>query len=117
MHRPFTSTHRILFAILMAAALVFAQWLGLQHRIVHAGLQHSLAATLSDESAPDQSHAPDASHSCAVFDAAAMADTMHVPPYIAPLMTSNEVLARWAAFRCWDAPLALHFSSRAPPSA
>jgi hypothetical protein len=119
MHRPSASSHHALFAILMAAALVCAQWLGLQHRITHAGLQHTVSAILSGEvdHPPGQADDPDITHSCALFDAAATADTLHVPPYIAPLMNSNEVLARWAAFISWDSSLALSFSSRAPPIA
>ncbi|WP_334190033.1 hypothetical protein [Noviherbaspirillum sp.] len=110
MRRPSANSHRVLFAILVAA-LVCAQWLGLQHRIAHAGLSGNVAH------APGQAHDPDITHSCALFDAAATADTLHVPPYIAPLMNSSEVLARWAAFISWDPPVALSFSSRAPPIA
>lgn len=101
--------HHGIIALLLAVVLLFAQWSGMTHRIEHAPLPH--AAASADE------HDSDSDHSCVAFDAAAAADTMHLPPFVAPLLAGAQVLALWAAFRSWDAPLVLHFSSRAPPLA
>lgn len=95
---------------MLAAVLLFAQWSGLAHRIDHAPLVDMHAQ--ADETEHNDTGA---NHSCVAFDAAAVADAIHLPPFIAPLLASARVLALWAAFRSWDAPLARHFSPRAPP--
>jgi len=90
---------------MLVAALLFAQWAGLSHRIDHTPFLSAAA----------DGYDSDAEHSCLAFDAAAAADAIHLPPFAAPLLASTHVLALWAAFASWDAPLVLHFSSRAPP--
>ena len=92
----------------LAVALLFAQWTGLAHRIDHAPL-----STLHAQSAEEDDSG--LNHSCVAFDAAAVADAIHLPPCAVPILASAKVLALWAAFESWDAPLVLHFSSRAPP--
>ena len=99
--------YRPAIAWMLVAALLFAQWAGLAHRIDHGPLATQAAA-------PD-GHEPEAGHSCVAFDAAAVADAIHLPPFNARLLTGAKVLALWAAYASWDAPLVLHFSSRAPP--
>ena len=103
-------TFRSAIALLLAAALLFAQWTGLAHRIDHAPLTGMQA-----QAGETDHHDTDVHHSCVAFDAAAVADAIHLPPFIAPLLASAHVLALWAAFQSWDAPLVRHFSSRAPP--
>lgn len=100
-------------ALFLAIALLLAQWSGLAHRIEHAHLQHDLAQASSVADDED----PDARHSCVAFDAAAIADTIHLLPFVALLLTSPRVLALWVAFTSWNAPLVLPFSPRAPPLA
>jgi hypothetical protein len=103
-------------AALLLAALLFTQWIGQTHRIAHAGWPPAqvLASDLSGSSAgSDGGNA--AGHSCAMLDAATLADTLHVPPLCAPVMSGARVLALWTAFASWDAPPALPFLSRAPP--
>lgn len=101
-------------AILLAIALLLAQWAGLAHRIDHAPwLQDHVYASSSFDGADDT----DSRHSCAAFDAAAVADAIHLPPIVTPLLASTQVLALWTAFASWDAPPALPFSARAPPFA
>lgn len=95
---------------LLMAALLFAQWAGLAHRVDHGPLA-SLHADSADGSTPEEG-----SHSCVAFDAAAVADAISLPPFAAPPMTGAKVLALWTAFVSWDAPPALPFSSRAPPA-
>jgi len=99
---------RLAVAILLVAALLFAQWAGLAHRADHG----PLASQHLDEPGDDDSHA---GHSCVAFDAAAVADAMTLPSFVAPALTGATVLALWAAFASWDAPPVLHFASRAPP--
>jgi hypothetical protein len=97
-------------AFALAAVLLFAQWSGLAHRIDHAPL-----AVIHAQSDLSDDHDTEPNHSCVAFDAAAVADAIHLPPFVAPLLASTHVLALWVAFNSWDAPLVRHFSSRAPP--
>ncbi|HEX7635650.1 MAG TPA: hypothetical protein VF427_10275 [Noviherbaspirillum sp.] len=96
-------------AVLLALVLLFAQWCGLSHRIAHAP---HLSAIVADDNGDAHAH-----HSCTSFDAAAAGDTIHLAPFVAPLLTSAHTLALWAAFISWDAPPVPYFSSRAPPLA
>ncbi|MFL9876791.1 hypothetical protein PQR63_00230 [Herbaspirillum rhizosphaerae] len=54
-------------------------------------------------------------HSCVEYDAASSASGIHVHFFSPPLIPGAQVLALWQAFASWDAPLACHFFSRAPP--
>lgn len=122
--------------LLLTMALLFAQWTGLKHRIVHAAmaplhlqsqaLPQSESSSQPESALQSQPVSPlkslassgsdtDLSHSCLAFDAATVADSMHTPPFLLPLLTSIQVLSLWAAYISWDAPLTLCFSSRAPP--
>jgi hypothetical protein len=107
-----SSTNRplpVVIAFALAMTVLLAQWIGLHHGIRHAEWQHSLASTqpVDEESA--------VFHSCLIFDAATLADSISLNPYVAPLLTGIPLVVLWAAFASWDAPLSLHFSSRAPP--
>jgi hypothetical protein len=102
---------RIALALLLAMALLFVQWAGLGHRISHSALQQQLIGALTNA----DGGAPDKLHSCVLFDAATVADMLHIPPALATPLTGAEVLAQWAAFISWRAPLLTCFSSRAPP--
>lgn len=110
-----TTRRRTAILILLAAALLFAQCSGLAHRIKHAPTPHEHASSSFDEDHDDDT---DALHSCVAFDATTVTDTIHLPPFVAPLLANDAgVLATWAAFASWDALLVRHFSSRAPPLA
>lgn len=112
-----TTRHSTAILILLATALLFAQCSGLAHRIKHAPAphEHAHASSSFDEDHDDDT---DALHSCDAFDAVTVADTIHLPPFVAPLLANDTgVLATWAAFASWDALLVHHFSSRAPPLA
>lgn len=110
--RSLAQFHSVI-AILLAMTLLLAQWSGLSHRIDHAPWLQGNAALLVVGTPADTG----SSHSCVAFDAAAVADVVSVPPYIAPLLASTSVLALWVAFSSWDAPSARLFCSRAPPRA
>lgn len=142
MHRHATSRRTTTWAFLLAWVLLYAQWMGLQHGVVHAGWQGMVAVsdstTLYPPGLPDpmpavdssasngnshtagiaDSHGKrDATHSCAAFDAAAMADAL--PALLAALLPKAPAHCQSArvAIASWDAPLLLPFSSRAPPAA
>jgi hypothetical protein len=113
---------RVGFAALLLAMLLFSQWLGMQHRIAHAGwidghpaamqaadvqVQGALGTTDSDGRKP---------HSCSLVDGTALADTAAVFLFLPPAPDCIKVLALWLAYQSWDAPLTHFFFSRAPPA-
>jgi hypothetical protein len=104
--------------LLMLCCLLAAQWLGLGHRIAHAGWQLASPAQVVKASAADsesQSQTADPTHSCAAFDDATLPAALSTPPYLAPLLPGAAVLALWTAYASWQQPFHCHFSSRAPP--
>jgi hypothetical protein len=118
------------FIVLLIIVVLFAQWMGMRHRIEHAGWINNHAPTASafsldaDELKDAQGDAQTSSnagnkshHSCALFDGTALADTVAIIPLTLPPPTCAKVLALWLAFTSWDAPLTHFFSSRAPPPA
>jgi hypothetical protein len=100
------------YAFVLALALLFAQWAGIAHRIEHAPLHHPAQVFSQFDDDGHRHH-----HSCLAFDAAAVADTVCLPPFVAPLLDGAQVLALRLAFISWNAPPVRHFSSRAPPDA
>ncbi|CAL63073.1 Conserved hypothetical protein [Herminiimonas arsenicoxydans] len=119
------SATRLCFAALLVVAVLFAQWMGLRHRIEHAdrtGSQQTISATSAASSSGSTlesaaEYAGEKLHSCTLFDGMALADSAPALPFIPLLQTSVQVLALWAAHASWDAPFLCHFSSRAPPAA
>ncbi|MFJ7567291.1 hypothetical protein ACIQW9_10070 [Herminiimonas sp. NPDC097707] len=122
------SATRLCFAALLVVAVLFAQWMGLRHRIDHADRtdrQHAMQAIGAASAASSSSstlesaveYAGEKLHSCTLFDGMALADSAPALPFIPLLQTSVQVLALWAAHASWDAPFLCHFSSRAPPAA
>ena len=129
------SSGRLGLTLALAAMLLFSQWLGLLHGIVHAGWPEQAqaasagsfyAALFNDvDVSGDQAatpadgkhHAPHEKphHSCAEYDAAAGAAGIHAGVFSLPLIPGAQVLALWQAFASWDAPAVCHFASRAPP--
>lgn len=112
--------NRPCFAAVLIALVLFAQWMGLKHRIEHADLidgRHTVLHVAAQAVSADQpvEYAGDKSHSCTLYDGVALADS--APPlfFLPVLQTSARILALWAAHESWDAPLLCHFSSRAPP--
>ena len=116
--RPFPKLINAPIFLLLVAALLLAQWVGLHHRIVHAGGIHGPHASLQEhQPAPQNNGIDDRDHSCAAFDAATLADSVSTVPFLTLLLPSTHAMALWLAFASWDAPLLCHFSSRAPPHA
>lgn len=103
----------IAITLLLVMALLLAQWSGLAHRIEHAQLTGHLQQTSAVDG--ERTENTPLQHSCVAFDAAAVADSIHIAPFVVPTLAGTQTLALWAAFSSWDAPLLRHFSSRAPP--
>lgn len=110
--RPALST------LLLVLALLFAQWLGLSHRVEHAGLAQPQPVQASHWSLQaDASYDKTLEHSCALFDATSLAAALNSPGVSLAILPGARVLALWVAFASWDAPFLRLFSSRAPPLA
>ena len=99
-----------LFALVFS--LLFAQFSGLQHRIEHAKWNNGQSIVRADVS---HNAKDDPKHSCSLFDAATLADSVNAAPPC-PLPSAGAYLpALWLMRASWDAPLLLPFRSRAPP--
>lgn len=103
-----------MIAALLAIVILCAQWGGLTHRIVHAGLQQQASMPGIDASAGIDKAIE---HSCMLLDAAALGAGLATPSYMPGMLPGAKVLALWSAFASWDAPLFCQFLSRAPPRA
>ncbi|MDO9005978.1 MAG: hypothetical protein Q7V20_21245 [Aquabacterium sp.] len=108
-----TSIARVL---VLAAALLCAQWVGMLHRIDHAGGQAHLqqAHGQSDSSPASPSSL---SHSCVVFDGAYLADWL--PTALVGFCAEHRahVLPSAIGFASWQGLFFGHFQPRAPPAA
>ena len=112
----FPVSSRSALVLLMLCCLLSAQWLGLGHRVAHAGwtaVGQAAKSTLATSSS--KSGETDLRHSCAAFDDATLPALLTTPPYLAPLLPAASVLALWTAFLSWQQPFSCHFQSRAPP--
>ncbi len=94
----------------MLCCLWSAQWLGLGHRVAHAGFNDAAQAVTATTGID-----VDLRHSCAAFDEATLPALLNTPPYAAPLLPGASVIALWSAFSSWQQPFTCHFLSRAPP--
>ncbi|MCH8621164.1 hypothetical protein [Undibacterium sp. TS12] len=103
-------------------ALIFAQWMGLAHRLSHGGWTGVTApASLIQHGSPVSSFLfgsqDDSSlHSCALYDAATGSEYLHHIPDIIHLIDGKAIIADSQIILSWLALLRLPFSSRAPPS-
>lgn len=116
---PFSNQHRsITGTLFLVIALLFAQWLGLAHRIDHSDLQQTIAQAQGPllTSPSDGNIDKSLDHSCALFDGAALATALNSPAVVPAILPAAQVLALWQAYASWDAPFLCHFSSRAPPA-
>jgi len=103
--------------------LLFSQWMGMQHRIAHAGWINGQPAALqsasvnsADADIATGEHEGRKTHSCSLVDGMALADTLTPFLFLPPAADCAKVLALWLAYQSWDAPLASFFLSRAPPA-
>lgn len=105
-----TRASNLTTALILVIAVLFAQWTGLHHDIKHAGLPSFQGSIVQVDIGNGE-----VSHSCIAFDAAALADSIPLTPYVAPMLIGARVLTLWTASASWDAAVTLYFSSRAPP--
>ena len=111
----FPVSSRSALVLLMLCCLLSAQWLGLGHRVAHAGWSAAGQAAKATGANSSKSSDIDLRHSCAAFDDATLPALLTTPPYLAPLLPAASVLALWTAFLSWQPPFSCHFRSRAPP--
>lgn len=111
--------NRSCFIAALAALLLFAQWMGLQHSIAHADLIDGGHAVFHSAKSADASgqHAGDKGHSCKLYDSATLSDSAPLPVVLPAIRTGMHVATQRISAFLWDAPLRCHFSSRAPPRA
>lgn len=110
-------------AAFLVLALLFAQWAGVIHRVVHAERMAAPAKIVSavkvfvGQAPPlNQSESTNQDkHSCAAFDAATLGASLPMPFACLPVLPGAAVLALWSAFISWEPPLTHFYSSRAPP--
>lgn len=114
---------RRLFWLLLPAILL-AQWVGLAHRIAHAGgneapLRHpaAIVQVTSKIFLAGMPFGEDSRlHSCIALDAATAADYLHFPILNIAAIDASDVLTLLSQHRLWLAQPERYFSSRAPPS-
>jgi hypothetical protein len=111
----FSLSSRSTLVLLMLCCLLSAQWLGLGHRVAHAGWTAAGQAAKARVFSATKSSDTDLRHSCAAFDDATLPALLTTPPYLAPLLPAASVLALWTAFLSWQQPFSCHFQPRAPP--
>jgi hypothetical protein len=124
-----THSKRWLLCVLLPA-LLFAQWMGLSHRMSHANWtggiapislnaqQISTSSTSLFDAPFFQGNKDDGGtlHSCALYDAASTAEYLYHVPDAAILLKGKAIISKSKTSVSWLALLQLPFSSRAPPS-
>ena len=102
--------------MLLVVAILFAQWVGVVHRVVHGTGQPRGAVSAVSTTAP---LLPDwvnfASHSCAELDAATLGAALSRAVFSMPIVPHVYEAAQPVTFSSWVAPFVCRFSSRAPP--
>ena len=101
-------------ALMLICAILFSQWLGLTHSIVHAAWENKQSTSLTHITSVIEGGGK-AHHSCAAFDDATLAAAIYSVPLNLPPLPGKHLLALWQAFASWHAPFTCHFSPRAPP--
>ncbi|MFZ6757202.1 hypothetical protein ACO0K9_08265 [Undibacterium sp. Ji50W] len=112
--------------LFLLSALLFSQWLGFAHRMSHAGWaegnapvvlsqQASNATSLIDTLWPNSKDDSSTQHSCALYDAACVAEYLHLLPEQIVLLDGHALASSNTSSTGWQALLRVPFSSRAPP--
>jgi hypothetical protein len=114
-----THPQHFVVAILLAMALLFAQWAGLVHSVAHAGWESGLQqrAVTSELRPIADMGGTGHHHSCLEFNAATLAASIHSVTFIPLLPPLVYVPIVEALLVSWDGLPAYYFSPRAPPSA
>ena len=123
------TTSHIALTIGLVLALLFTQWVGFVHSVVHAGWQgqyvststgfyvDSIESQISPKSDVSNNSDSNVSHSCTLFDALTLAATVHTPPYLPLLLPTVRMVQLWVSYISHVVRFIPHFCSRAPPSA
>jgi hypothetical protein len=114
-----------IWIVALILSLLFAQSIGLQHRIEHAGWQGDQGAgkfkgqrsTRSEIPLSTDSGNNKAKHSCSIFDASTLADTFDADSCNAVFANTANSRLHSVAGASWHAPVVHFFLSRAPPAA
>jgi len=111
---------------LLLPALLLTQWLGLAHKMSHAGwASNSTSATAIQPAAlsgsflsflPGNQDDGNSLHSCALYDAVTAAEYLQHLPDVVTSHSGKAVIGSSTAILSWLAALQVPFSSRAPPS-
>lgn len=110
---------------LLLPALLLTQWLGLAHKMSHAGWgSNPTSATAIQPAAlsgsflsflPGSQDDGSSLHSCALYDAVTAAEYLQHLPDVVASHSGKAVIGRNTAILSWLAALQVPFSSRAPP--
>ncbi len=114
---PAASSSRVARALLLAAALLCAQWAGMLHRIDHASGQGDPQVHGQSDGSPASKSSSSLSHSCVVFDGAYLADLLPTAPVGILAAHMVHVLPCASDFASWQGLFFGHFQPRAPPAA
>ena len=95
--------------------VLFAQWVGLAHRIEHSTLGQDDIVLSIQKSEGTGALDKSVSHSCNAFDAAALAVALLSATSIVVLLTFAQARETRATDSSWNAVFFGHFHSRAPP--
>lgn len=114
--RPFQQQIRLYIAVLLVFGVLFAQWVGLTHRVEHPILWK--ADVVLSFLNGDVKGTPDKSvlHSCDAFDAAALGVALPGVFSVVAMLTYAQIKAPRTTDSSWNAEFFRHFLSRAPPS-
>lgn len=113
--------------LFLLPALLFSQWLGLTHRMSHAGWTEGRAPVVFSQQTSNVTSLTEAlwsnsrddsstQHSCALYDAACVAEYLHLLPAQICLLDGHALISISKHSTDWLALLRVPFSSRAPPS-
>jgi hypothetical protein len=124
----FTSNNRLRLARrlfwLLLPAILLAQWVGLAHRIAHAGGSEMgthksvvISQVTSKIFLASLPFGEDSRlHSCIALDAATASDYLHSPILAVAANDATEILTLLSQHQLWLAQPERYFSSRAPPT-
>ena len=113
--RPAASTGRSGLALLLTCCLLFAQWLGLQHAVAHAGgLEAGRAGAEAKAHAPASLH--NASTSCSALDHACLGASAPTAAFVPSTPPTARILPPPLAGG-WHPTFHPYVSPRAPPHA
>jgi len=107
------SVNQFAWTFALVLSLLFAQFIGQQHRLRHTNWHSDVRLQITTQAPSDGSE--NKNHSCFMFDAVTMADTVSGCIDIFSGTAGKHLLAEAIFTTSWVAPVTRHFLSRAPP--